>query len=123
MTGEHATSERVVDLRRRESQTSSHPTALLLKNHNVEILRLFLPAGTSIPSYQAAGDVILQCLSGHISLRAGPGSHDLLDGQLVYVDQNEPLSIRAREDTHLLATLLAPREGPHVKLIGEQDDD
>jgi len=122
VTGDYATHEEVVDFRFVKTPGSENPTTLLFKNHNVEILRLFLPEQTNIPTYEAAGEVILQCISGQVSLVAGERTHVLRGGQLIYLGENESFSIHAVEDSHLLATLLVPTEGPPVKLIGEQDD-
>jgi hypothetical protein len=51
-------------------------------------------------------------------LAALEGTHELKAGRLFYFCINEPFSIRGIEDASLLVTIIAPKLGETVELIG-----
>src|SRR5581483_1743512 len=92
---------------------------ILVRTDQVEIVELTIPAGTGIPRYEAQGELILHCLEGDVTVRAGGERHDLLAGQLLYLLLGDPFSVYAAEDSRVLATIVAAKEGPRVELIGK----
>ena len=94
-------------------------TTILVRTDQVEIVELTIPAGTAIPRYEAQGELILHCLEGDVTVRAGGERHDLLAGQLLYLLLGDPFSIYAAQDARVLATIVAAKEGPRVELIGK----
>ena len=109
----------VIDLRPLEAAFDTHQNILLVKTTDVKILQHFIPAGSSIPTHEAQGEIVVHCLSGRASLRALGESHELETGQLLYLHLNEPFSIEGIEHTALLVTIIAAKRGSSVELIGE----
>jgi len=91
---------------------------VLVKTSNVEVMYLAIPAGGNIPTYSPYGEVLLHCLDGRVYLSANRLSGALRKGQLVRLEMNEPFSIHAVEHARLLVTIVAPKVGPNVELIG-----
>ena len=108
----------VIDLRSTETTQDAHQLSLLVKTQDVEIVQLRIPAGASIPTYEAAGEIILHCIDGRISLAALETSCEMQGGELLYLTLNETFSIQGIEDAIVLATIIASKDGPNVELIG-----
>ena len=91
----------------------------LMETAEVKITQLTVPAGSSIPTYEAAGQAILHCLDGRISINAIGQTHELRAGRLLYLTLNEPFSILANEHASVLLTVIALKRGDNVELIGD----
>ena len=120
MTKPRAAPGQLVDLNRCATTADTNQEAVLVKTQDVEITRLFIPAGSTIPTYEAAGQIILHCLEGRISIVALGESRELSTGQLLYLALNEAFSIRGLEQASVLATVIANKQGTNVELIGDQ---
>ncbi len=93
----------------------------LLKTEQVEVLQLCVPQGSRLPVHQAVGEIIFLCLRGSIRLSAPGADHALGEGQLIYLMAETPVSIEGREDAVIVVTIVAPKVGANVELIGEHD--
>ena len=91
---------------------------ILVKTANVEIIHLVIPDGEMIPTHEAQGEIILHCLEGRVSVSALEKTVELSTGQMFYFSVNEPFSIHGIERASLIATIVAPQQGPAVELIG-----
>jgi quercetin dioxygenase-like cupin family protein len=109
----------IIDVKVREVQDVACRTMPLLKTEALEIVRLLIPAGEKVPTYQAQGEVILHCLEGAVQLLALGKPQVLNAGQLVYLVLQEPFSLQGIEDSSVLVTMLAAQRGPRVDVIGE----
>jgi quercetin dioxygenase-like cupin family protein len=109
----------IVDLRPLEAAFETHQNLLLVKTTHVKIVQHFIPAGSSIPTHEAQGEIIVHCVTGRASLTAHGESHELETGQLLYLHLNEPFSIKGIEHSALLVTIIAAKRGSNVELIGE----
>ncbi len=109
---------KVIDLRSPETTQDAHQLTLLVKTQDVEIVQLQIPAGSSIPTYEAAGEIILHCVEGRISLAALETSCEMSGGELLYLALNEAFSIQGIEDSTVLATIIVSKEGPNTEVIG-----
>ena len=120
MTRLLATPGDIVDLRSLTTIQDTHQLTVLVKTQDVEIIQLIIPRGSKIPTYEAEGEIILHCVEGRISLAVLGEPHELRAGQLLYLALNEPFSIEALEHASLLVTIIAPKQGQEVELIGRQ---
>jgi quercetin dioxygenase-like cupin family protein len=107
-----------VDVRRLGAGIGTPQQSLLVKTVNVEIIHVAVPAGETIPTHEAQGEIIVHCLDGRVSLAALGKTHELKVGQLIYFCVNEPFSIQGIEDASLLVTIITPKLGQSVELIG-----
>jgi len=109
---------KVIDLRSPEMTQDAHQLSLLVKTQDVEIVQLQIPTRSSIPTYEAAGEIILHCGEGRISLAALETSFEMSGGELLYLAVNEAFSIQGIEDALVLATINVSKEGPNTEVIG-----
>ena len=98
---------------------ATNQIAVLVKTQNVEIVELCIPAGSRVPTYEAAGEIIIHCLKGRIQIGALGDSRELRASQLIYLHINEAFSIEAIENASVLATIVSAKSGSSLHLIGE----
>ena len=85
----------------REAVTSS-----LLKTPSLQLMRLVLLAGNSVPEHSVAGAITVQCLEGEALVTTPSRSCRLAAGQLVMLVGGEPHAVQALTDASLLVTVL-----------------
>ena len=108
----------IVDVHPLHLTGETHHQLTLVDTDDVEIIQIVIPAGKSVPMHEAEGVVILHCLEGRLSVAVHDERRELRIGQLLYVDANERFSMETTEDTSVLATIITPKQGPMVELIG-----
>jgi hypothetical protein len=92
--------------------------SVLLKSEDIRIFQLIVRAGRDVPIHEAAGALVFQGLDGHVLIRVRNRWHDLHGRQLLFLTINEPFLIHGIEDSSLLLTIVAAKDGPNVALIG-----
>ncbi len=102
----HVTSGEIVDVRAFGSELASHRTSALFKTSTLEVLRLVLLAGKSMPPHKVAGEITLQCLEGLVELTVEGQVQKLAMGQLVFLSGGVMHSLIAIEDSSVLVTIL-----------------
>jgi quercetin dioxygenase-like cupin family protein len=106
MSLHHATSGERIDLRPLGAKLTQSASVALLKTPHLEVMRLVLPAGKSLPEHQVAGDITLQCLEGTVELQAHDRTQVLQAGELVYLAGNVPYALYALENSSVLMSVL-----------------
>ncbi|MDP3650205.1 MAG: cupin domain-containing protein [Rhodoferax sp.] len=81
-------------------------TVALFKTDELEVIRLVLPAGKSMPPHKVAGAVTVQCIEGKINVTCDDGSHLLNVGQLLYLPGDVQHGVVALEDASALLTIV-----------------
>ncbi|MBN2293938.1 MAG: cupin [Pirellulales bacterium] len=114
----HVKPGETVDVQQLAAEPIIRMQSLLVKTDNMQIVHLIIPAGETIPTHEAQGEVILHCLEGRVSFTALKYTHELKAGQLFYFHINEPISIQGIEHASLLVTIITAKLGQSVKLIG-----
>ena len=107
----HASSGQLVDVRPLGSQLTSAPSRAILKTSGLELMRLVLPAGKSVPDHRVPGECTIQCLEGRVELSSHVNTQLMRAGDLVYFEGGVVHSLHAQEDTSLLVTFLMLHEG------------
>lgn len=102
----HAISGEIISIRPLEAKLQEAFSTALLKTPHLEIMRLILVTGKSMPEHHLAGEVTIQCLEGAIELRAHQKTQTLRAGDLVYLAGGEPHALKALEDASVLVTIL-----------------
>ena len=105
----HAQPGEVVNVRPLEVNLATTTTRALVKAKDVEVIRMVVLAGKEIPTHQAKGEMIVQCLEGRIEVTAMGKSQTLEAGQMLYLPKQEPHSLKGIEDGSLLVTMLLPK--------------
>jgi quercetin dioxygenase-like cupin family protein len=102
----HAHAGEVISIAADESGAESAGTRTLLKTAHVEVIRLVLPQGKTIPAHRAPGEIIVQGLTGRVRFEALGRSLDVENGELFYLPAGEPHAVTAVEDCSFLLTIL-----------------
>ena len=87
-------------------------TTTLVKTANLELIRLVVPEGKTIPLHRAPGEITVQCLEGRVAFTAEGRTQELASGQLLYLAEGEPHALKGIENASLLVTLLLPKGKP-----------
>jgi quercetin dioxygenase-like cupin family protein len=102
----HAQAGQVISIAADESGAESAGTRTLLKTAHVEVIRLVLPQGKTIPAHRAPGEIIVHGLTGRVRFEALGRSLDIEKGQLFYLPAGESHAVTAVEDCSFLLTIL-----------------
>jgi len=105
MAIEHALPGQAVDVRPLEAGLSTGKTTALFKSKDLEVMRLVLLAGKSLPPHKVPGEITVQCIEGSVDVTAEGRSHVLLAGQLLYLPGGVLHGVTALEDASALVTV------------------
>lgn len=77
----------------------------LFKSRDLEVIRLVLAEGRSMPPHRVAGDITIHCLSGLIEVGLGETHPRLLAGQMMFLPGNALHGVKALSDSRALVTI------------------
>lgn len=101
----HAGPGEVVDVKPLGAALSATRSYALFKSNDLEVIRLVLLAGQSMPEHAVAGEITLQCIEGRIAFTCNAGEVVVGAGQLVHVAGEEVHGLRALADASALLTI------------------
>ena len=81
----HAQSGEVVDVRPLGAAIADSKTTALIKTRHFEILRMVLLASKEVSEHTAKGDIIVQCLEGHVAFSTTGKNLELRAGHMLYL--------------------------------------
>jgi quercetin dioxygenase-like cupin family protein len=110
----HLKSGEILRLPRGVSAPGSKTTTLV-KTDGLEVLRLEVPAGKEIPKHRAPGPITVHCLAGRVVFFAHGRSQELDAGSFMFLDAEEPHSLKGVEDATLLLTIVLPAKMPTAR--------
>ena len=106
----HARSGELIDIRPLGAAIKNTPSQALVRADQLEVLRLNLPAGESLPPHDIEHSAItVQCLEGALELRAHGTARRMEPDTLVYLAPGVEHSVIALEDCSVLVTLFLDR--------------
>jgi quercetin dioxygenase-like cupin family protein len=105
----HAQSGQVIDLRPLGAALNGERTTALFKTDDLEVMRLVLAAGKSLPPHKVAGEITIQCIEGRIDVALDGASRILDPGQLIYLARDVVHGVLALEDSTVLVTIALRR--------------
>lgn len=88
---------------------AAEKTTALFKSADLEVMRLVLTAGKSLPPHSVPGEIMVQCLEGALVVTAEGRSHALGAGQLLYLAGGVIHGVTALEDASALVTIALRR--------------
>lgn len=106
----HAAAGDVIDVRPLGSRLKDAVSTALFKTDELEVMRLVLLAGKTVPEHQVADDLTIQCVEGEIEVRTRQKTQLLRAGEMLYLTGCEPYSLRAATDTSILMTICLKHE-------------
>ena len=104
----HAAPGQAIDLLPAVGAADGARTVALFKSRDLEVIRLVLPAGKSLPPHKVAREITIQCVSGALAVNTAAGRHELKAGQLLFLDREAVHDVRALEDVTALVTVVLP---------------
>lgn len=111
MSQYHPSPGEIVDIRPLGDKLLDGASIALFRTDDVEVMRLVLPKGKSIPEHVVPGEITLQCLEGVVEIQAFDKAQHLQAGELIYLHGNTPYAIVALDNASVLMTMLRKDEG------------
>lgn len=105
----HAMSGEAVDVRPLGARLGDAASVALFKSDDLEVIRLVLPRGKSLPVHRVDGEITVQCIEGRIELAADSRPIVLTAGQLVFLSGGVEHGVSATEDSSALLTIALRR--------------
>lgn len=102
----HLKSAQPVDIKPLGERLIDEKSIALIKSEDLELMRIVLPAGKSMPSHRVPGEITILCIEGRLDVRSDGNSHVLEGGQLVFLAGNAEHSLLALEDCSALVTIV-----------------
>lgn len=109
MATKHASSGELIDIRPLGAPLDDSQSTTLLRDAQLKIMRLVMPAGKELPDHATDGPVTMQCLEGVIEVTAHDSSKTMRAGDLMYLASKVPHSLRATKDASVLVTIVVEK--------------
>lgn len=106
MALQHASSGQVIALQRSGEDGAQFSSIALAKTDEIELIRLVLPAGKTMPEHWVKGEITLQCLSGEIAVEAHGRTATLHGGEMLFLAGATPHAVKALADSVALLTIV-----------------
>lgn len=101
----HAQSGETIDVRPLGSALPTARTEALLQSKDVKLIRLIVPSDKEIPTHEARGETVVQCLEGEVAITASAKTQNLHAGELLYLPAGESPSVKGVEPASLLLSI------------------
>jgi len=101
----HALPGQPIDVEPLGSRLHGEKTVALFKSEDLEVMRIVLQAGKSLPTHRVGGEITIHCIEGSIDVVTGSGSQLLRAGQLLFLLGAAPHAVTAIEDASALVTV------------------
>ncbi|HLT25331.1 MAG TPA: cupin domain-containing protein [Zeimonas sp.] len=102
----HATSGEIVDIPPLGEAIDDVPSTAIVRDDHVEVMRLVLPAGKTVPQHQVEGPITVQCLEGEVEVAAHNETKRLRPQQLMYLSGGVSHAFHALTDASVLVTVV-----------------
>lgn len=109
MAIQHAVSGRPVGVMPAANALGERQTVAIFKTNELEVMRLVLPKGKTMPAHKVAGDITVQCLEGSIGFNCDGETCVLAMGEMLYLDGGVPHSLTGLEDALALVHIVLRR--------------
>lgn len=101
----HARSGEPIDVVPLRDKLPVEKTVALFKSRDLEVMRLVLTAGKSLPPHKVAGELTIQCIEGRLDVKVDGASNLLSAGQLLFLSGDVVHSVEALDDSSALVTI------------------
>lgn len=105
----HALPGEPIDVQPLGARLANAKTAALFKSADLEVMRLVLPAGKSLPPHRVPGEITIQCIEGTLEVAADGRTSVLRAGQLLFLAGDVEHAVAAVEDASALVTVALRR--------------
>lgn len=101
----HASPCEVIDVRPLAGLLSSAKTSAIFKSRDLELIRLVLRAGQSLPPHKVPGDITVHCLEGRLEISSGGWKSTLSAGEIIFLTGDTEHAVLALADSNSLVTI------------------
>jgi quercetin dioxygenase-like cupin family protein len=112
MALDHAKPGQAVDIGPLGIALRESATHAILKTRSLEVIRVVLQGGQTLPSHAIRGEATLLCIEGAAEVIVDGTACELLANQFVLLPARAAHTMRALEDTSLLWTIHLPAGEP-----------
>ncbi len=102
----HAEPGQLVDVQPLGDQLGEARTFALFKSNELEVIRLVMPAGKTMPPHKVRGEITIHCLEGEIDLLGDGPPLRMKAGQLVWLEGDVEHALTAIRNSSLLVTIV-----------------
>jgi quercetin dioxygenase-like cupin family protein len=106
MAIQHAASGERVSVLPKAERANERQTVALFKTHELEVMRVVLAKGKSMPPHKVAGDITVQCLEGAICFNSDGTDQVLEAGDMLYLAGGVVHSLTGIEDACVLVHIV-----------------
>ena len=106
MAIQHAGSGELINVQPLGSGLLGNKTTALFKSEQLEVIRLVLRAGKSLPPHSVSGEITIQCIEGQIDVTADGHSQLLQAGQMLFLSRSVSHGVVALQDSSALVTIV-----------------
>jgi quercetin dioxygenase-like cupin family protein len=106
MARDRAGAGEAIDVRALGPTLQRTPTHALYKSDRIEVVRIVLAAGKSLPRHSVAGPITVQCVEGEVDFAVPRGVVRLGPGSLICAEGGTPHALTAIADASLLLTIV-----------------
>lgn len=106
MAIQHATPGQPIDIQALGATLSETVSYALFKSGELEVIRLILPVGKSMPMHVVPGEITIQCVEGKMEVTINGKAHVLPAGHLMYLPGGVSHSVLGLEDASGLLTIV-----------------
>jgi quercetin dioxygenase-like cupin family protein len=106
MAQAHAAPGEIIDVQPYGESLAHMSSLALFKSDGLEVLRMVLRAGRSVPQHHVDEEVTVLCLEGTLEFQAGERLQILQPAQMIWLMRNTPYAMRALSDASLLMTIV-----------------
>lgn len=101
----HTPSSEVVRIAPLGSALAGAVTSAILKADELEVIRVVVPQGKTLPQHQVPGEITLLCIEGEADLQTPGTVQQLRPGDFVHLKGGTPHALTGRTDASLLLTI------------------
>lgn len=109
MATHHASSGELLHLIPLGAPLDDTKSITLLRDEQLKVMRLVLPAGKELPEHAVDGPITMHCLQGTIDVTAHGSCKTMRGGDLMYLAAKVPHALRATEDASMLVNIVVQK--------------
>jgi quercetin dioxygenase-like cupin family protein len=107
MALEHLQAGQVANVQPYGAALATAGNTALFKSAELEVMRLVLPKGKTMPTHRVNGEITIQCIEGVVQIDANSQAPVTLNaGELLFLRGGAPHALLALQDASVLVTIV-----------------
>lgn len=119
MSLHHAASGELIQIHPLHEKLTESISTALVKSSQLEIMRLILLAGKTVPEHQVPGEITLQCIEGAVKLHVQKREQILHSGEMIFLSGNVPYELHALENSSMLMTIVLKHNEENMTALNQ----